>query len=157
VKKSIRYSAVGAGLVTAVSLSLVLSATAQAHTPVQPSRSAHVTVMRGHLVEVSETDFDTGFVSMDNDYAINGTQIGSDVTTCGATNAAGTQARCDVALALRDGIIDLTFTAPGDPEYGVVTGGSGRYAHVAGRVRIVEGNNDDNGPSTADWTITLVS
>jgi hypothetical protein len=119
-----------------------------------PSPGNHSAPRTWHLKVVPVSDLSTkdGFVAVNDDLNASGRKVGSDVTTCRGTGAQPQRARCDVALALGGGLIELTFTMrSGDSTAnGVVTGGTGAFSGARGTVQIHE-----TGGSHADVTLTL--
>ena len=121
-------------------------------------------IIKGEIVEApasTEYDWPSGYVSLDQDYALSGQRIGSDVTTCHAatptaTSPTAASASCYAAIALKAGLVTVAFTETTSSAtiHGTVLGGAGRYHHATGTITIVETNND-TGPSTAEWTLTL--
>ncbi len=68
-----------------------------------------------------------------DDIVQHGQQIGADVLSC---RTKGTLAHCTVSLALGDGLMHLRITLQENGDLrGQVTGGDGRYAGAAGRVK----------------------
>lgn len=100
-----------------------------------------------HVAPLTDVDTTSGFVAANADRTPDGQTVGFDVTTCRQTSSGPT---CDVGLGLAAGMLLLSFTpGDGDTFTGVVTGGTGDYAHAKGTVLVHETGDG------ADATISL--
>ncbi len=138
-----------------VAAGLLLAGTADGTATARPNTH----VIKGTIVEApasTEYDWPSGYVSIDQDYALSGQRIGSDVTTCHATSPTAASATCYASIALKAGLVTVAFTETTSSAtiHGTVLGGAGRYHHATGTITITETNND-TGRSTAEWTLTL--
>jgi hypothetical protein len=148
-------SLLGLSMILPMTLPTGLTAGVVAAAPAlsRPSHSDHHT-RHLQVVPVSDLSTSNGFVAVNNDLNASGEQVGSDVTTCRGQRTQPQLARCDVALALSGGIIEITFTmkAGVSTAKGVVTGGTGTFRGASGTVEIHE-----LGGSRADVTLTLTN
>jgi hypothetical protein len=109
--------------------------------------SPRTDVLRLHVAPLEDVDTGAGFVAANRDLTQDGHVVGYDVTTC---RSESNGPACDVGLGLARGLLLITFTpGDGDTFTGVVTGGTGTYAHAKGSVLIHETSDG------ADATITL--
>lgn len=110
------------------------------------------TILRLHVVGASDFDLASGYIAVNQDYNRAGKHVGSDVTTCRPADASGSKARCDVGLALKGGLLTLTFVRSGDsPVFvGKIIDGTGRFRNARGTLKGT-GNSD----GTADVVLTI--
>lgn len=113
---------------------------------------ATVHVRHFHVKPISFIDTHRpGYVAIDADFNAKGKRVGSDVTTCRAVPGQKKTARCDVGLGLAGGLITIRFTESSGSKvaHGRITGGTGQYLGVYGRV-VIEEHKDG-----ADVTATI--
>ena len=119
-------------LLAAAAVGAALTAPGASAAPETPQRaSSHklaFTAKHTGIVPTSHRNY-----VLSDDIVQHGQQVGADVLSC---RTQGTLAHCTVSLALGDGMMHLRITLQENGDLrGRVTGGEGRYAGAAGRVR----------------------